>query len=308
MRPVQRVLLAVAIVGFAACASPASDPHTGGGADAGPGVADAAGEPTDADPIDPGGPADAAPPTTRHATADVPASSAWVDVGVDVAVTDTVVIAATGSIHYGATLIGDPNGDATLTYNVYNVTPTLRHASLIGKIGPSGAPFRVGTGVTFTAPVAGRLFLRVNDASVADNTEAFAATVDVTPGGILAAITPGSTSVTVSSITAWTDSGVNAIAFERLTFATTGTWFLSASLGVGADGSADPALRVHNVLPSTNHGVLMAKLGLDGTPFAIGTTSTIVAPHGGRLYLGCNDAGLENNHGTLATTVTVAAP
>lgn len=260
---------------------------------------DAAADPVDAPPP---------PPSIRHAELAIPGNVVWTDAGLDVVATEIVAITATGTINFGATLSTGPDGYAPLTYNGNNEVEAVRHAGLIGKIGPAGAPFRVGTGVTFTAPMGGRLYLGTNDVTTGGNSLAFAVTVDVGPIGTVATVPAASVDVAVPATVAWADTGLDLIVFEQLAFSTTGTVNLSATVTASADGSPDPAHQPSNVLPATNHGVLMAKIGVDGTPFAIGRSFAIAAPDAGRLYLGVNDAGLTNNAGTFTTSITVAGP
>jgi hypothetical protein len=44
---------------------------------------------------------------------------------------------------------------------------------LIGRIGTTGAPFAIGTGVPVTVPAAGQLFLGINDDGFEDNVGEF---------------------------------------------------------------------------------------------------------------------------------------
>ncbi len=64
-------------------------------------------------------------------------------------------------------------------------------------------------------------------------------------------------------------------------------------------------LRQFNVLDAENHGALIGKIGESGAPFAVGSdfSSASLAP--GRLFLGVNDRGPDNNSGAFTATVTV---
>jgi hypothetical protein len=53
--------------------------------------------------------------------------------------------------------------------------------SLIGRVGPSGAPFEVGSKITMTAAAAGEFYLGVNDNFFGDNSGAWSATITVGP-------------------------------------------------------------------------------------------------------------------------------
>ncbi|MDP1807691.1 MAG: hypothetical protein Q8K72_21110, partial [Acidimicrobiales bacterium] len=63
-------------------------------------------------------------------------------------------------------------------------------------------------------------------------------------------------------------------------------------------------LTQYNLIESENHGALIGRVG-DGAPFAVGSdfSSASLAP--GRLFLGVNDAGPDNNRGAFTATITV---
>lgn len=103
----------------------------------------------------------------------------WTDTGVDVAAGDNVEIAARGEVfHNEGSSIGPegfPNRPDLLT-----PVDTANHAGLLGRVGPTGAPFYVGAGTTFTVDHEGRLFLGINDGGLENNRGSFAASVTVT--------------------------------------------------------------------------------------------------------------------------------
>jgi hypothetical protein len=120
----------------------------------------------------------------------VDASQQWVDTNVDLNPGDKVQVTASGEITYpqeGKTQgrkfgpDGLPRGFSGLLHQ-YPVGDG-GHGALIGRLGPpdSGQPFLVGAGKEFVAPVAGRLFLGVNqsqkDAVTAQGS--FQVTIDV---------------------------------------------------------------------------------------------------------------------------------
>jgi hypothetical protein len=47
--------------------------------------------------------------------------------------------------------------------------PNVLAGALIGRIGTSGQPFAIGSGVSVPMPAAGQLFLGINDDGFADN-------------------------------------------------------------------------------------------------------------------------------------------
>ena len=264
---------------------------------------------------DPGGFADANPlpsadaaPSTGGPEVTVPASVGWSDSGHDVARNDTMVFTATGTIDFGVGMTAEPDGSPNLAYTIYSLSTPVRPAALIGKIGADGAPFRIGSAATIVAPVAGRLYLGVNDKVPGDNARAFRVTVALTPGGTLPTVTAGSSTTSVSSTTAWRDSGVALVPFEGVTLTTTGSFNVAPGIPATPDGITNPKARVFNIIPEVNHGVLLGKIGTTGTPFKIGASFAFSAPYAGQLYFGVNDIDLGNNSGSLSTSAAVTAP
>lgn len=110
------------------------------------------------------------PPQGRPATVAVPATQPWTDTGVDLTGGNPYRVQASGIINvYGGradsykTPAGGPN--CTAPYGGHWIGAGLSCWSLIGQIGPSGAPFEIGNGTVFTADRSGRLYLGVNDES-----------------------------------------------------------------------------------------------------------------------------------------------
>lgn len=282
-------------------APPAADARASSFADAdlgGGGFIDAADLPPLAD----------AAPATGGPEVTVPASVGWSDAGHDVARNDTMVFTATGTIDFGVGMTSDPDGSANLAYTIYSVSKPVRPAALIGKIGADGAPFRIGSAATIVAPVAGRLYLGVNDNVPGDNARAYRVTIAITPGGTLPAVTPGSVTTSVSSTTAWRDTGVALQPFEGVTFTTTGSFNVAPGIPATPDGITNPKARVFNIIPEVNHGLLLGKIGATGTPFVVGSSLSLTAPYAGQLFLGVNDIDLSNNSGSLSTTTATTAP
>ena len=114
----------------------------------------------------------------------VPGTEWWTDTGIDLSIDDMVSIEAEGAVtpstdnepHVGPD--GVPDRPSAQVYNVEGLEEE-NHASLIGRIGESGAPFLVGSELSFTADTEGRLFLGINDESVKNNAGAFTATITV---------------------------------------------------------------------------------------------------------------------------------
>ena len=114
----------------------------------------------------------------------VPGTESWTDTGIDLSIDDMVSIEAEGAVtpstdnepHVGPD--GVPDRPSAQVYNVEGLEEE-NHASLIGRIGESGAPFLVGSELSFTADTEGRLFLGINDDGVKNNAGAFTATITV---------------------------------------------------------------------------------------------------------------------------------
>jgi hypothetical protein len=114
----------------------------------------------------------------------------------------------------------------------------------------------------------------------------------------------GGNTLTVDGRQTWTDTGRDLQAGDRVTIEASGTVVhnvqdpLSAT-GPGGDPRSD--LFQYNEIPG-NHAALMARIG-DGEPFIVGGGSAFTAPAPGRLWLGVNDKGPENNSGHFNATI-----
>jgi LssY C-terminus len=139
-----------------------------------------------------------AAPTTKNAGASsrvtVDASQQWVDTNIDLNPGEKVKLTASGDITYpqeGKTQERKfgPEGLPRSFKDVIRQYPVAdgSHGALVGRVGPpdSGQPFLVGAGKEFVAPVAGRLFLGINqstkDAAAAQGS--FQVTINVLEAG-----------------------------------------------------------------------------------------------------------------------------
>jgi hypothetical protein len=114
----------------------------------------------------------------------------WTDTGVALRSGESVVVSASGLVHFGGGKIarlgpsGIPWGSACMAIakgqarNDPWPARGLACWSLIGKVG-AGTPFAVGAGTSFRVSTAGELSLGVNDNYVPDNSGTFAVTVSV---------------------------------------------------------------------------------------------------------------------------------
>jgi hypothetical protein len=132
-------------------------------------------------------PDNSADPTTLSVevppAASWPNQANWIDTGVPLEAGQVVDIAAEGeATHDGVTETG-PAGDPNPDVRPFNLAelPDDNHNALVGRIGPTGAPFLIGEQRTFTADSAGVLYLGVNDQGVQNNTGFYVASITVTP-------------------------------------------------------------------------------------------------------------------------------
>jgi len=144
----------------------------------------------------------------------VDASQKWTDTKIDLRGGEKLKINAEGSITYtkkkktfGPTGISRGMADLVHEYAVPNGT----HGELIGRLGLSdtGEAFEVGNSITYTAPVAGRLFLGINQSmhDAAEATGAFQVKIEVleqgstmTVGGPADSIIPDLTPAVLDSL------------------------------------------------------------------------------------------------------------
>jgi hypothetical protein len=108
------------------------------------------------------------------------------DTGIDLRTGDQVTITATGNVTAGRRAgVVSPEGGRVSTGAVFGASaypvPTAGVGALIGYIlqanGQTTQPFYIGSQVTFTASVDGRLYLLVNDDNYSDNSGSFSARI-----------------------------------------------------------------------------------------------------------------------------------
>lgn len=130
--------------------------------------------------------------------------------------------------------------------------------------------------------------------------------IDIQPGPAPGNGPERTETVTVDAKRAFTDTGIDIAAGDRVTISATGTIFHDPTGSTGPTGVAERRdLRQYNVLDSENHGALIGRIGESGAPFAVGSDFSSAALAPGRLFLGINDRGLDNNSGAFTATVTV---
>jgi hypothetical protein len=120
----------------------------------------------------------------------------------------------------------------------------------------------------------------------------------------IAATAPVAGAITVQANQPWTSTGITVKKGQRLTFQTTGEVQLSSDANdiAGADGAKSGRYAQNAALRQVLAGALIGRIG-NGTPFGIGSQTSIVAPASGVLYLGINDDGFDDNRGNFQVIV-----
>jgi hypothetical protein len=127
-----------------------------------------------------------APPSTSVATTAVPQSGATVTVPANQQWTvtpftvqqgETIRVTATGQIRVrnGSTTVA-PAGQV-FAREPGSPMPSVPVGSLLGRIGPAGQPFAIGSQTTIRMPAGGQLFLGVNDSQLQGNSGAYTVTL-----------------------------------------------------------------------------------------------------------------------------------
>jgi len=109
----------------------------------------------------------------------------------------------------------------------------------------------------------------------------------------------------------WLDSGVRLRVGDVVTVTATGTITHAPGQSVGPAGDTRPELAQFNLIPG-NHAALLGRLGPTGQPFVIGASrevkidaAAVTTGNNVALFLGINDAGLDNNGGAFAITMVI---
>ena len=141
----------------------------------------------------------------------IKADQVWTDTGIDLKAGDDLQITATGSLAYSATDKSDPGGMARHWKDLLRMLPLSNsgRGALIGRIGGAdvGQPFLVGAQKQMSCPVAGRLFLGVNEEEndVAEGT--YAVKIEITQGNSAV----GPSTATLASLPAFTQAMLDQI-------------------------------------------------------------------------------------------------
>jgi hypothetical protein len=148
--------------------------------------------------------------------------------------------------------------------------------------------------------------------TVATTTTVVAATVPTTTTPPPTTVAPLFVQVTVPSTQPWTDTGLDLEAGQVMDVTASGIVAhnnLDPVSRVGADGDPRPELALANLVVDGirldgRHVGLIGRIG-DGPPFIVGSSAHLAVPAGGRLLLGVNDNGVDNNEGAFTASITV---
>jgi Caspase domain len=114
--------------------------------------------------------------------------------------------------------------------------------------------------------------------------------------------------VTMPADQPWTDTGVDLEPAERISIKATGSvQYVPGGSFVGPEGDSRRDSNQVNVLPATPHAALIGKVGAGGKPFSVGRSLSTTVGETGRLFLGLNDAQVDNNSGMLTVSIEVRA-
>jgi hypothetical protein len=252
-------------------------------------------------------------------TVRVDAIQAWHPTDFIVRRGEPIVFEATGRVEWGrgVTQVAGPEGvaiDAPLRTD-YPV-PSAGVGALVGRI-EDGQPFLIGaSSEPIVMPASGRLYLGVNDSSRTDNSGAFMVRVSRDPQYAASQRTgiPGreqadwvnATDVRVSARVEWTWTDVTVRQGEWLAFQATGqvAWGQGETQVTGPDGTPMAAINSRTYpVPSAGVGALVARID-NGTPFFVGAgTDPVAMPATGRLFLGINDSGRDDNNGFFTVRI-----
>lgn len=109
--------------------------------------------------------------------------------------------------------------------------------------------------------------------------------------------------VDVSGLAVWTDTGIDVRDGEHLSVSASGLVAHGGGGEFGPDG--DPALLNFgaNIVNCVGHVALIGRVNETGDAFFVGSSSSLAATASGRLFLGVNDIGVDNNAGSFAAEV-----
>lgn len=112
------------------------------------------------------------------------------------------------------------------------------------------------------------------------------------------------TTITVRGAVDWVDTGLTVKRGQSLQFQASGQVYYARDNGAFSGPEGKGAAASQFPVPQLPVGALIGKVGVNGTPFAIGnTTNGIAMPATGRLFLGVNDDQFDDNSGSFRVVV-----
>jgi PA-IL-like protein len=109
--------------------------------------------------------------------------------------------------------------------------------------------------------------------------------------------------INVPANQAWTDTGINVNAGDRVAFQASGEIQFGRTAGMTATPDGNGSMRGNYPDPSVPVGALIGKIG-NGAPFGIGMqTQALGMPATGRLFLGVNDNDYSDNSGAFTVSI-----
>jgi hypothetical protein len=122
---------------------------------------------------------------------DVSADQGWTDAGVDLKAGDSVTITASGAIQFDEAHTSGPDGMARTWTDLLMQYPVMNsgRGALIGRFSdnPAARAFLIGSHLERTAPIAGHLFLNINEQSGRAGTGSYHVVVERTKASAAAA-------------------------------------------------------------------------------------------------------------------------
>ncbi len=168
-------------------------------------------------------------------------------------------------------------------------SPAAGSTAAGGSAGTGQVSPAVGTGSAGTAPV--------GDGAGAGSSAGVTSTGSAAP-----------VALSIPATAVWTGTGVQCAVGSVVDIGATGSVLLNVSKNepVGPDGAERPDLRKFNVkgLPDANHGALIGSIGGTQPYFVVGSSLALTCPAAGELFLGINDAGVDNNGGAFEASIT----
>ena len=120
-----------------------------------------------------------------------------------------------------------------------------------------------------------------------------------------AAVEVAARDIGVPGTQAFTDTGIDLPAGAVVAITASGEVFHNPGSSTGPAGAAGPP--EFNLLTTARHASVIGRVG-DGEPFPVGAEAVVPVTDAGRLFLGINDAGVENNTGAYVAHVRVSSP